>query len=309
MDFLDKPDISVPPEQIFEECVKGYQSRSKQEKLRNEMKQERLMQCKDAVKTDSEGYKEGILHGNFKQSSLPETVSKKDLAKVYSDTFSKEGKPGRRYYERIKSGLKNGRCPICGNRCKEPDLDHYLPKSIFPTLCVTPDNLIPICRICNRLKRTKYSLVKDKRFLHLYYDRLPVESGRYKGDKEYQQTFLMARIESNYTVTFYSSYPKDWDPELCSRIENHMVTYHLYERFAENVDQETAEFWSDLDHRFTHRYPNDPRSEEEILQDLIAERMNRYYRSPNTWKSALYRGMDAQRNIVYAWFKEINMDH
>lgn len=313
MRFLDKPDISVPAERIFAECVDGYKGRGITEQFRNTRKRKRLLQCRDAVRIDSEGYREGILQGSFRKSELPQSVTDAELSSVYSDTFSKMDKPGRRYYDRIKGSVKNNRCPICGNRVEKIQLDHYLPKSEFPTLCVTPDNLVPICPACNEQKGTKYTLEKDRRLLHLYFDRLPLEPVQYKNQEKCQQTFLMARIESDYRVTFFSRYPAEWEPELCSRVENHMRVYNLFERFSNCVSPEIASLWCEWQRKVEKALEDDPQIqdqtqiEEEILQDVIQERVRYYRDSPNTWESALLRGMQAQKEMMYAWFKEHEM--
>lgn len=42
-------------------------------------------------------------------------------------------------------------CPYCDNVMRSPQLDHFLPKSIFPALSCDPDNLIPCCMECNSI--------------------------------------------------------------------------------------------------------------------------------------------------------------
>lgn len=42
-------------------------------------------------------------------------------------------------------------CPICGLR-DATDLDHYIPRQLFPEFSIHPYNLIPICHKCNNKK-------------------------------------------------------------------------------------------------------------------------------------------------------------
>jgi len=68
-------------------------------------------------------------------------------------------------------------CPYCeknyvnlvetkeGSRNIKPDLDHYYPKSLYPFLACSIENLIPACQVCNsRLKRD----VDFYRIKHVY---------------------------------------------------------------------------------------------------------------------------------------------
>lgn len=74
-----------------------------------------------------------------------------ELVDLYCKKFVPKGGPGRKYYDAIiNSGIKSGRgmCPVCGID-EISQLDHYLPKSDYPLLSVTPANLVPVCSSCN----------------------------------------------------------------------------------------------------------------------------------------------------------------
>lgn len=312
MHTLNRPDIKVPAEQIFEECVSGYHGQTKEEQRINKQKRARLMTCKDAVRIDSAQYEEGILQGTFVKTPLPKEVSERDLAAVYSDTFAKENKPGRPYYELIRGTATCGKCPICGSSGGTTELDHYLPKSIFPTLCVTPDNLIPICSTCNKRKRATYSLEKNARPFHLYYDRLPPADNNSK--ETFQGIYLYAKIEEEYSVSFYVSCPETWSADLCSRVEKHVELYGLLGRYAENVEKGIAEIWCTWHDKVQAELEDNPQAkdddclEEIVLQNVVKEYARHWRRTPNTWQSALYRAMDAQKDAIFMWFKKYASD-
>lgn len=61
-------------------------------------------------------------------------------------------------------------CPMCGSAvCSE--LDHALPKSVFPEFSILRENLVPSCGACNKKKGAKYRGVRSpERFIHPYYD-------------------------------------------------------------------------------------------------------------------------------------------
>ena len=65
-------------------------------------------------------------------------------------------------------------CPICGI---DPvtELDHHLPRSIFPPLSIYARNLIPVCHLCNSTKLAGFGDQSQGEiaYLHAYFDTLP----------------------------------------------------------------------------------------------------------------------------------------
>ena len=60
---------------------------------------------------------------------------------------------GRKYYDKIKAIPKYSKCPFCGVGIVST-LDHYLPKTKYPTYALTPVNLIACCADCNKNKKS-----------------------------------------------------------------------------------------------------------------------------------------------------------
>jgi 5-methylcytosine-specific restriction endonuclease McrA len=309
MRFLKKPQIDVAPEVIFKDCVDGFIGKSKAEKLAYEKLRNGLHKCDDLVRIDSENYQQKIRSGSYQTSELPKDVSPDDVANVYSKIFTKK-KPGRTYYEIIKGGTYCDRCPICGSRGSKTHLDHYLPKSEFPTLCITPENLVPICSTCNEKKGTYYSLDKETRPFHLYFDKdsLPLVEGKY--NEAYQEIYLKAVITQKYRIVFQTVHPIDRSTELQKRLDKHVETYGLLERYEACVEPAIAQLWCDWQDKILDIVDSDPtftrtsQMESDILQDLISERVRSLRRTPNTWESALFRAMQAQQELIYLWFKD-----
>lgn len=81
------------------------------------------------------------------------------------------------HYKKNKFSNNGKKCPYCGILRQEADeLDHFLPRSIFPEFSVLPMNLIHACDKCNG-SGNKGILVKDKSnnkrmFLNPYIDSL-----------------------------------------------------------------------------------------------------------------------------------------
>lgn len=78
------------------------------------------------------------------------TVSRADMEYLYEGGLLKVG-AGRHIYDAIMGLAPNSRCPYCGHR-RVRQLDHFLPKSKYPSFSVTPLNLVPSCSDCNKDK-------------------------------------------------------------------------------------------------------------------------------------------------------------
>lgn len=64
-------------------------------------------------------------------------------------------------------------CCLCGLRATS-ELDHYLPKQLFPEFAVYTLNLVPVCGVCNKRKDEDYKTsMGDPAFIHAYFDELP----------------------------------------------------------------------------------------------------------------------------------------
>lgn len=75
----------------------------------------------------------------------------------------------------LNGGGKVLRCPLCGLDYVY-DLDHYMPKSIYPEYAVHPQNLIPICRRCNNKKLEQWVDLQNKRVIfNAYFDIITIE--------------------------------------------------------------------------------------------------------------------------------------
>jgi hypothetical protein len=62
-------------------------------------------------------------------------------------------------------------CPACGELGRPNTLDHYLPKNVYPHLCITPLNLFPMCDVCQTKKGAKIGDTDSPRFfIHPYFD-------------------------------------------------------------------------------------------------------------------------------------------
>lgn len=271
MKKLSKPLPDTKPEDIFEECVSGY---------RDKQKVTALLRCKDIICRDAELYDQVIPREfeKFEQSYLPSNVTSNEIIDVYTAKFANEKGPGRKYYNAIRELAERNICPICGIRMVKT-LDHYLPKSKFPTLSVTPSNLIPSCRDCNMDKRDAGTHNSQSLPVHLYFDDIPNEP------------WLHVTVGENLEILYYVSCPETWDIGIRRRLENHLIIYDLQELYSSQATSEIA--------NSIHMWRN---KDVEILKLSIKEECESAEKIDiNSWKSALYRGLVANFDKVKAY--------
>lgn len=153
-------------------------------------------------------------------------VSCEDMKKIYTSCMAKKRAAGRFYYDKLRGSAPDGRCPLCGQP-RVSTLDHHLPKAEFPSLVVTPFNLIPACRDCNTVKLAGLATNADKQTFHPYFDN--VES----------VTWLKAKILQTKPAVaqFYvdgGKLPKD----MAKRAESHFIAFQLEARYASQAATE-----------------------------------------------------------------------
>lgn len=99
------------------------------------------------------------------QKGVTKTVSVDHFCSIMHDIFVDNGYAKNGYFKRDKhvTNLRQRICPCCGrsfiytiepgtdptNKMVKPQVDHFLPKSIYPWFGMTYFNLIPICTVCN----------------------------------------------------------------------------------------------------------------------------------------------------------------
>ncbi|MFE3990157.1 HNH endonuclease [Streptomyces goshikiensis] len=129
---------------------------------------------------------------------------------------------GRVIRDELMAAPLNERCPLCRQGTVR-QLDHFMPKSHFPALCVDPLNLVPVCERCNLIKGNKRPDRAENTLLHPYLDRVSHEG------------WLDARsIHDSGTVRlrFFVSPPASWDATLIARVQNHFRLFELGKRYA-----------------------------------------------------------------------------
>lgn len=94
------------------------------------------------------------------------------LKELYTKDFAGAKSPGRPFYDALRLAARW--CCACGHK-RVQTLDHYLPKSKFPALAVTPANLTPMCKDCNEAKSSAVATNPGQTFFHPYYENMEAE--------------------------------------------------------------------------------------------------------------------------------------
>ena len=147
--------------------------------------------------------------------------------KVFSDLFYS-----------LTTTIDNRRDMLCPN-CTLTDcsqLDHYMPKSLFPEFSANPLNLMQCCSICNQKKLDRWLNGVQPIFLNLYIDDLP----------PVQYLFVdITMADGIPRFRFYLQKSADIESILFNRIESHYEGLDLCERFAERSDNVISEIHRD----------------------------------------------------------------
>jgi hypothetical protein len=195
-----------------------------------------------------------------------------DIIKVYTDRMAREGAPGRPVYDALKLAAK--RCPLCGHR-EVSTLDHHLPKTAFPLLCVAPANLIPACSDCNKGKSNALAATSATQTLHPYFDNIN------------QDTWLKAEVvqETPPALMFSVDPPEHWTAALADRDRHHFDAFGLAELYGSQAAAELAEIAFQLE-RF-----HEAGGEDAVKEYLDLTATSRSMVGLNHWRPTAYRAL------------------
>lgn len=239
----------------------------------------------EEIINESIGYDKKAQKGNLSSikvhDSLKSGATKDDMKKLYERKFVPEKGGGRDYYDAIML-LANGRCPYCGQRVVST-LDHYLPKSQYPTYAVTSYNLVPSCKDCNFGKLDMVCDTREKEIIHPYYDDFSDEKWIFAKMIEQEPIAFEFRVKC----------PDTWDIIKKKRAQNHFEYFKLNELYKPYA----AEEYICCLNRILRLY--NIGGKELAIEDLKEHIEDREKVRTNTWQSAMYQAI-----IDSNWFWE-----
>ncbi len=215
----------------------------------------------------------GMLARNEKYSVINITVD--DMKDLYKSQMLKNKKP-RKFYDTIMGFAKLGKCPFC-SLGQVTTLDHFLPKSEFPSFSVLPYNLVPCCKDCNHGKSASYAKLEEEQTLHPYYDNYDEE-----------QWLFAEIIEKPFSPIKYEVIaPETFDDIKKTRIKKHFEEFYLGKRFAIEAISELA--------ILKNRFQRCGLTSDEVRLYLIGLEKDNREEHINSWQTAMYQALSKSK--------------
>ncbi|MCB2160668.1 hypothetical protein KQH40_01125 [bacterium] len=215
-------------------------------------------------------------------------VTKEEMVDVYKIRMARKNTPGRSIYEKIKTSSPYGICPLCGQRTVST-VDHYLPKTRFPSFVVTPYNLIPACSECNKLTSNEIAKNAEEQTLHPYYDDLT----------SVQWLFANVIEGKPITIVFFVRGENVLDKVMIERIRKHFDLFELGALYASHAGQELANIYFHLQHLIES-------AGAEAVKKHVAETYESFRAyQVNSWKTAMYQALANSDWFCNGGFTEI----
>lgn len=236
----------------------------------------RLEGVAEQVVAESAGYvvcaANSELHLVRQTNDVAGTVTTKEMVDVYEQRMAGKKGPGRHIYDAIKLLPKHGICPFCDHRAVST-LDHLLPKKLFPTLAVAPDNLVGSCADCNKLKLAFAPAEAAEVVLHPYFD--TVENERW----------LAAQVieGSVAAVIFRTQAVAIWPETLNERVRRQFRLLGLGSLYGAQAAREISGQSRLLENIY------DSRGAEGVKRELVGQAETREAVRLNSWQSVTYR--------------------
>lgn len=263
MRLIKKPELTH--EEILKSCISNIDRKDLKDNILAEL---------EFFNKSSEEYEKKAVSGRLSEISthtdVNNKISKEEMKFLYGKLLTK-GIPARDYYEKILHGSKM--CPFCGYRPAKT-LEHYLPKSKFPTYAVDPLNLIPCCRDCNSIKLAHVQAEMEET-LHPYYDNVD-------GDQ-----WLFAEIEEVREIgfKFYTKKPSNWSEKLYQKVNYHFLSFELSNIYSIYASSELS------DQAYTLKSLYDLGGPQVVRSRLFEFQTSAQKPYLNSWKSAMFEAL------------------
>ena len=214
------------------------------------------------------------LHLVPQENDVAGMVTKDEMVKVYSGRMAHKGSSGRRVYDALKLLPDYGICPFC-NHGPVSTLEHILPKSLFPALVVTPDNLVGACRECNSLKQAIAPTWGHDVPLHPYFD--DISEHRWLGAR-----VIHGKVAS---LVFHVIPVDEWSEELNARIRNQFKILKLGLVYASQAAREISGQRTNMIRIF------DARGEVGVREELREKSSAWEEHDSNCWQAVTFRAL------------------
>jgi 5-methylcytosine-specific restriction endonuclease McrA len=279
MNKLKKPDDEV--KDVFNECIGN---------IRDDKLKAKLENCLNDIILNTKNYEQKMENGQVHTIPIHTELNgltKEQMVKLYDDKMAKAGQPGRKYYDKLVSIPEYGICPYCGQGIVST-LDHYLPKTKFVSLVVTPSNLIPACFDCNKAKTSSDFKGFEDTMINPYFDDL--------GKEIWLKAKVVKEKENDFVITYYAQKPESWSNELFKRVENHFKAFHLNRLYSSHSAQKLRGVKPKLIKRY-REFGID------LVLEYLKDGLDEYSYDLNCWQSALFSELLGNSWIHEEWLE------
>lgn len=275
---MNKPEENIT--EVYNICIS---------EICNDEIKEKFKDCLPEIEEDELSYiSYGRYHELHKLKSKDEIkgISKKEFENLYKYRMLNKEQPGRQYYNKFLNSVSI--CPYCGVR-DVWTLDHYLPKSKYPSYVITPINLIPSCRECNSTKDTYEAGSKKEELWHPYFDSF------------FGKQWLYADVIETEppAFVFYMKIPNCFkEDEDAERIRKHFEVLHLGKLYSIQAANELTNISRYLKQLFIKAGANAVKQHLDLMYDS--------YKSNNTnsWQTAMYFGLCNSPWFINTWINQ-----
>jgi 5-methylcytosine-specific restriction endonuclease McrA len=193
---------------------------------------------KNILKEREDLYKTKVNNNTLFEIQRDKTISArvgKDEMIRYYEYRLKDKPKGREIYDEIYLSAPYNICPYCTVGIVK-SVDHFLPKSEYPSYSITPINLVPCCRDCNTDKKISYPTNSDNQPFHPYFDKVD------------NICWIKAELMQSEPICFKYIVikPVDWDEKQNKRACTHFESYNINQIFSNEANRELRSMQSNF---------------------------------------------------------------
>lgn len=209
--------------------------------------------------------------------------------------------PGRPVYEEARN--RKTKCPMCAVGAVR-QVDHHMPKSIYPFLAAAPINLLPICSDCNFEKKDRAPTCYAEQTLHPYFDDIDDDRWlrarlitRSADGRAYRAKPLDSA--ASWVIEFYVDPPASWDAQLAERVKYHFETFKLARLYEDQAADDLPGIELSIEEAFQAGGAPDVRAH------LEGHARSRARLHKNSWMVALYEALAAHDWFCSGGFRQV----
>ena len=268
--------------QVFDAAIESY--REDTARYLRQKKEYCLLQNNEFI-SHANDQKYNLFQESIENSEF-ETFKQK-MVKLYNDKFSNRKYKVREYYDKIKLISPNNICPYCLKR-EVRNLDHFLPKTKYPSLSISDANLISSCSDYNHDK-----LNSTKLYINYYFEEID--------DVPYMKCYVdFGNEDINFRYELVK--PPTWKDDKFNRLKNQFEDTDLLKFYAEQAKIE----YSRKEKSFRRNVKDSSSYKERLeieISDLIEDEEE--VLGINSLEATLWRGLDNNGERLFTYLNSI----